>query len=72
MHKCTCKFIAPNEPLITSGCRIHTKPIYSCDLCACLAYRPTRAIVRYRSRPYNFPQTNWPICACGHEAQEHS
>ncbi len=70
LTQCSCKFIAVGEPLDNRGCSYHTALQYKCDVCKalrmedkCMNYRPSRP-----KRASN----HWPLCVCGHLAQDHN
>lgn len=59
---CFCRFTAVGYPLNDTECDVHTGP-YSCDECPCINYRPNKV----KRAP-----AHWPLCSCGHMAQEHN
>lgn len=61
---CFCRFIAVGVPLDGRECSLHGTRAFGCDCCqGCTNYRPNRV--------KEFP-THWPLCVCGHIAQEHN
>lgn len=62
---CGCVFVEVGMPLDASACQIHENRPYSCDMvgCTCLDYRPNKK----KERP-----NHWPLCVCGHIAQDHT
>jgi hypothetical protein len=66
MSKCICKFKAVGQPMNLNGCTVHEDD-YTCDLCPlhlCAIYRPSREFV--------VGKDSWPVCVCGHVAQDHN
>ncbi len=61
---CTCIFVAIGVPMDTKGCEVHTQLQYKCDLCSCRDYKPSK--VPKPEHGY------WPLCVCGHTAQDHN
>lgn len=68
---CGCIFIKTNEPMDNSNCKIHLKAKYQCDhnnaksntIHICTDYRPAKEPIA---------NNGWPLCVCGHIAQEHN
>jgi len=60
---CFCEFVAVGFPLNAKDCSVHDLDMYGCDECCCTNYRP--------NKPKLYP-SHWPLCSCGHCAQEHN
>lgn len=66
---CGCVFMGEGLPPDKSACEIHSHQLqYSCGCCACLDYRP-----KFDPSPNKLKSSDpWPVCVCGHIAQDHS
>lgn len=69
---CTCKFVCEGSPPNITDCVVHdpnngatTGPLYPCGYgaCRCPNYRPRK--------PFVMTPSSWPLCVCGHVAQDH-
>lgn len=60
---CLCKFIRVGFSMDTTNCKVHSNLYYACDQCHCGDYRPNTE----KKSP-----NHWPLCVCGHVAQEHN
>lgn len=60
---CLCKFTIVGFPLDNNKCTIHHQLFYACDRCTCVDYCP--------QEEKKYPN-HWPLCTCGHIAQEHN
>jgi hypothetical protein len=60
---CFCRFVCVGQPMDARECSIHGVREYTCDQCDCEDYRPK--LIRIHP-------THWPLCVCGHIAQEHN
>lgn len=61
---CMCRFVAVGRPLDGRKCLVHGDKIYPCDRCAyCDNYRPC-SVKKF--------SIHWPLCTCGHIAQDHN
>lgn len=64
---CFCTFVAVGEPMDDSKCKVHAG-VYRCGAitshgpCQCQNYKP--------NKEKKYP-SHWPLCICGHIAQEH-
>lgn len=70
MNKCTC--IGKANKKMTSICKVHDQSYYVCEYtymngtkCTCEDYVPRRDFIGATA-------TNWPVCKCGHMAEEHN
>ena len=60
---CFCRFVDVGIPLDGKECQLHSTNMFGCDECCCTNYRPNK-VKKY--------PTHWPLCSCGHCAQEHN
>lgn len=73
MTNCLCTAEEAKQPMKSNGCPIHHDGPYKCDRCEslkdsgrnCKNYIPRKA---FNPRESNF----WPVCICGHVAEEHN